>query len=902
MTQTEQEYAEQLHALLQPRILDEYAVHVPHPAQQVALALPAKEMLFGGAAGGGKLFSLTNYLLTTEGWKLGSEIEVGDYVYAQDGSPTRVLAQSEIVNHGTYRVTMDDGEQIDVHEQHLWNVSNQRQRDNYARTCPDFQAKRRASRESRAKTSKTPAMAGAGIGKGQSYGTTQALTLSNHKRAEAARDTYVRPSIWDYTSTVTTLQLKEMVESADRKISIPVGGAIQGTLPWQSDIPPYTLGAWLGDGDSRNGYIYVAADDYEALTDELLADGWNTEVKWTTKNRKQPFGRLKLTNSRGETLQHVLVREGFGAKHIPEWVVRTSFADRQALLGGILDTDGHVDTRGRIQFAMAREGLVRSTHEVFWSIGVAPTQVKHKKTKNQTEGFSGDAWIFDVSACPDYLFRFPRKRDVLREATKGKRNYKEHRYIVSVTKVDDVPMQCIQVENTRGLFRIGRTGLVTHNSDFLLMAALRYVDVPGYSAILFRRTYKQLIESGAILDRFKSWMAGKNVKKEERGMTWVFPSGAKIRFGHIHREADKYNYQGAEFQFIGFDEATMFEPDIYTWAFSRLRKPTVSCNYCSLPLTRAGANFIHLASQKEACNTPMPDERVLSQYTPAERDGMTVFDLPLQVIATANPGGLSHEFFKERFVDPANPDVHDEEEIEQRKQRAYIPSTIRDNPSLNQEEYMATLQNLSMVDRERYLNGDWEILEEGNLFKASDFQYVERGPSPDDIKSRVRFWDFAASDGQHSDWTAGALCSITKDGKWFIEDMKRVRALPPDVEKLVKKTAQEDGIGVRVYSEQEPGSSGKALVSYYKRHVLAGWRYDGVRSTGNKTDRAGSLVSQTEGKNVYLVKAAWNKAFTTEASLFPVGAHDDQVDAAAGAFVAMTVNAKRKVRLVTRYN
>ena len=45
-------------------------------------------------------------------------------------------------------------------------------------------------------------------------------------------------------------------------------------------------------------------------------------------------------------------------------------------------------------------------------------------------------------------------------------------------------------------------------SDALLMAALQYVDVPGYAAILFRRTYTDLSLPGALMDRAHEWLQG----------------------------------------------------------------------------------------------------------------------------------------------------------------------------------------------------------------------------------------------------------------------------------------------------------------------------------------------------------------------------------------------------------
>jgi hypothetical protein len=51
-------------------------------------------------------------------------------------------------------------------------------------------------------------------------------------------------------------------------------------------------------------------------------------------------------------------------------------------------------------------------------------------------------------------------------------------------------------------------------SDALLTAALQYVDVPGYSAILFRRTYADLALPGALMDRAEQWLYPWVLQKE----------------------------------------------------------------------------------------------------------------------------------------------------------------------------------------------------------------------------------------------------------------------------------------------------------------------------------------------------------------------------------------------------
>ena len=430
-------------------------------------------------------------------------------------------------------------------------------------------------------------------------------------------------------------------------------------------------------------------------------------------------------------------------------------------------------------------------------------------------------------------------------------------------------------------------------SEFALMSALQYVDVPGYSCLILRRTWPDLTAPGAVLDRFQERMAGKNVKKRDGGRMWVFPSGAKIQFGYINRAAAKTKFQGAEFQKIIFDEATLFEPEIYEYLLSRCRKPRIPCAICTTTLIGYSKDgkivYRHEKNAKKGqkwCNNPLPDPVTVARYTPAP-DGMTVFDIPLQLISTANPGGPGHLFFKERFID-------EETKI---PDGVFIPSTMLDNPHLNHEEYMKNLANLGPVDRERMINGDWEVQESGNLFDRGAFEFVDRPPMDSEVKAKIRFWDLAASDGKHSDYTVGALVSVTHDGRWFLEDLLRVQYLPPAVEKLMKETAVRDGVDVKIRCEQEPGSSGKALISHLQRRILAGFQFRGIRSTGTKTARAGAVVSQVDARNFYVVKAKWNKDMLDEFTLFPEGLHDDQVDAVSGAVNALT-GEKRPVRLI----
>ena len=60
--------------------------------------------------------------------------------------------------------------------------------------------------------------------------------------------------------------------------------------------------------------------------------------------------------------------------------------------------------------------------------------------------------------------------------------------------------------------------------------------------------------------------------------------------------------------------------------------------------------------------------------------------------------------------------------------------------------------------------------------------------------------------------------------------------------------------------------------------------------SGSKVDRARPVSAQAEAGNIKLVRGPWNEAFLEEVSMFPSGAHDDQVDALTGAFAELVTS------------
>jgi hypothetical protein len=190
-------------------------------------------------------------------------------------------------------------------------------------------------------------------------------------------------------------------------------------------------------------------------------------------------------------------------------------------------------------------------------------------------------------------------------------------------------------------------------SDALLMAALQYVDQPKYNALLLRRTFRDLNQPEAIMARAHEWLRNTPAVWNAQDKRYTFPRGATLTFGYLDTENDKDQYASAEFQYIGFDELTQFPEKWYTWLFSRLRK---------------------------------------TKENP----------IPLRMRSGTNPGGIGHVWVKERFVDGIN------------RQGTFFPAFLTDNPHIDQEGYLASLEKLDANTRAQLKDGIW-ILDSSGL-------------------------------------------------------------------------------------------------------------------------------------------------------------------------------------------
>lgn len=386
----------------------------------------------------------------------------------------------------------------------------------------------------------------------------------------------------------------------------------------------------------------------------------------------------------------------------------------------------------------------------------------------------------------------------------------------------------------------------------LLMETLRHVDNPHFGAVVFRRTYPEIKNEGGLWDEASKLYPLIGARPKETTLEWEFPSGSRVKFAHMQLERDKYSWQGSQVPLLCFDELTHFSESVFFYMLSRNRST------CGVrPYVRATTNP-DADSWVKAFLAPWVDS---SFPDPAKSGEIRWF---------VRDGGQI------KWVLPRTPDA---------KSVTFIRASIYDNRILLEKnpEYLANLKALPLVERQRLLDGDWEIRPSGNKFKRHWFEIVDAIPAH--LEKIVRYWDLAATepkDGTDPDYTAGVKVG-RKDGIYYVLDVQRDRLTPGKVEQLVSHTATLDGKTTIIWMEQEPGSSGVNTIALYRR-LLAGYDFHGNKTTGSKEIRANAASSQAEGGNIKLVRAYWNDVFLNELAAFPMeGVHDDQVDAFSGA-------------------
>jgi hypothetical protein len=194
----------------------------------------------------------------------------------------------------------------------------------------------------------------------------------------------------------------------------------------------------------------------------------------------------------------------------------------------------------------------------------------------------------------------------------------------------------------------------------MLVDPLRFAHRAAHRGLIIRRSMPELRE---LIDKSRELYpkAFPGCKYKEVEKLWNFPSGAKIEFGFLERDADVYRYQGQAYSWIGFDEITHL-PTEFAW------------NY--------------LASRLRTTDS----------------------EIQTYMRCTANPGGAGATWVKKRYIDPAP--SYESFIGADGLTRKFIPARLQDNPFLATDgRYEQMLKALPPTQRQQLLDGNWDVSE-----------------------------------------------------------------------------------------------------------------------------------------------------------------------------------------------
>lgn len=262
--------------------------------------------------------------------------------------------------------------------------------------------------------------------------------------------------------------------------------------------------------------------------------------------------------------------------------------------------------------------------------------------------------------------------------------------LVSADELDDIPT-ALQAEAQENVIFKANEGpqedfLAAGETDVLyggaagggksyamLIDPLRFAHRAAHRALIIRRSMPELRE---LIDKSRELYpkAFPGAKYKEVEKLWVFPSGAKMEFGFLERDADVYRYQGQAYSFIGFDEITHL-PTEFAWNYlaSRLR-------------------------------TTDPE-------------------IETYMRCTANPGGAGANWVKKRYIDPSPP--NESFRGADGLTRKFIPARLQDNPYLAKDgRYEQMLNALPPTQRKQLLDGNWDVAEGAAFTEFNPFDHV----------------------------------------------------------------------------------------------------------------------------------------------------------------------------------
>lgn len=418
-----------------------------------------------------------------------------------------------------------------------------------------------------------------------------------------------------------------------------------------------------------------------------------------------------------------------------------------------------------------------------------------------------------------------------------------------------------------------------------LLHHLKHAEDKYYRGLILRRTTPMMMKPGAIWDEAKSLYKefDPNCQIKIKDLKVVLSSGAEIAFSHFERVDDTDNFQGSQISSVFFDELCQFEESQFLYLLSRLRtkanmKPNARAAMNPDPdsFARKWVDWYLYPEGHPSFGRPDPSKQGIVRWFVRIDNNMIWAD--------------SQEELLEMYPDSTPLSFQ------------YISASVYDNPYI-EKSYIAFLEGLGQIEKERLLYGNWEArAESAGYWKRAFITEVIAQPHKSDIVRTVRAWDLAGELASPAvpdpDFSVGVKIAKLKNGRFVILDVIRLRARFGDLARKIISVAVEDGPDVDVLVPQDPNSSAKAAAKMLVQEIIAAGFYAKAKPTNrSKVDRFRPFAAACENGFVDVVKNCCdclelkisrdNNFYYTEMERFDGSrkGHDDACDATADGYM-----------------
>lgn len=413
-----------------------------------------------------------------------------------------------------------------------------------------------------------------------------------------------------------------------------------------------------------------------------------------------------------------------------------------------------------------------------------------------------------------------------------------------------------------------------------LLRHLRWVHDPHYRGFIIRKNSTTLAKSGGLFDEAKQLYRAfdPRVQVKIKDMKFIFPSGAEIALSHLETDEDAEKYRGLQISAAMIDEATQISEEHTLVVLSRLRSKAkmipnlfLTCNPSPDSYLRKWIDWWIIPKGQKNAGRVDPERDGVVRWFIRQDNQMIWADTKEELITTYGKDVLPISL-------------------------QMISANIFDNPPLIKANpnYLATLQGLKKVKKERDLYGNWDIREDASGYFKKEWLGEPVNPYNYEVVSRCRAWDIAGKlptdQLPNPDWTVGVLIAKTRCGSYIIEDVIRFRARYGEVIKRMVETAMCDPLGTQIILPQEPGQAGIAAGQMMIKEFLAAGFGARMRPTNkSKTIRFQPFAAAAEAGLVAYESGPWNDVYFEELEAFTGERKnsDDQVDATSDAFITL---------------